>query len=252
LALARLLGLGLSSVGYIFLPVAARYLGNRDSSSLKLTYATATKWTLVVALPLFLVFFFFPSESFGFVYGSSYVTAVLPLRIVVLGGFVASLFGPASAAQIAFGRTQMVLFNTVLAAGADVILSFVLIPSHGAAGAAIAWSVSTILFPMLSTVELGLLEGLHPFERHYLVPLLVTAIPVGLVFGLASFHPSYILLPGIAVALAVLFVAVVLLTRSVDRGDKLLLEAVEQFIGRPLPFIRRLGRWILGPSVSTL
>jgi O-antigen/teichoic acid export membrane protein len=252
LSLARLLGLGLSSVGYIFLPVAARYLGNRDSSSLSLTYATATKWTLVVALPLFLVFFFYPGESLGFVYGPSYATTILPLRIVVLGGFISSLFGPASAAQIAFGRTQLVLLNTLLAAGADVGLSFALIPAHGAVGAAIAWSVAVILFPLLSTIELGLLEGLHPFKRHYLLPLAVTGIPLGLLFGLVAFHPAYWLLPAIAIAIALLFVVVVLGTRSVDRGDRLLLEAVEQFLGRPLPLVRRVGRWFLGPASATL
>lgn len=252
LSLARLLGLGLSSVGYIFLPVAARYLGNRDATSLKLTYATATKWTLVVALPLFLVFFFFPGESLGFVYGSSYSSTVLPLRIVVLGGFISSLFGPASAAQIAFGRTHMVLLNTILAAGADVVLSFALIPSHGAVGAATAWAVSSILFPLLSTIELGWLEGLHPFERHYLVPLAATGVPIGILFGLGMFHPSYVLLPVITIGLAVLFCGVVLGTRSVDRGDRLLLEAVEQFLGRPLPFVRRVGRWVLGSRAAAL
>jgi O-antigen/teichoic acid export membrane protein len=252
LSLARLLGLGLSSVGYIFLPVAARYLGNRDSSALSMTYATATKWTLVVALPLFMVFFFFPGQSLGFVYGSAYSTTILPLRIVVLGGFISSLFGPASAAQIAYGRTQLVLLNTLIAASADVVLSFALIPDHGSAGAAIAWSVSTILFPLLSTIELGLLEGLHPFGRHYLIPLAVTGVPLGLLFGLVPFHPAYWVLPVIAVSIAVLFVVVVLGTRSVDRGDRMLLEALEKFLGRPLPWVRRLGRWILGPAASTL
>jgi O-antigen/teichoic acid export membrane protein len=252
LSLARLLGIGLSSVGFIFLPVAARFLGNRDSSSLSLTYATATKWTLVVALPLFLVFFFFPGDSLGFVYGSAYSTTILPLRIVVLGGFIASLFGPASSAQIAYGRTQLVLLNTVIAALADVGLAFALVPAYGAVGSAIAWAVSTILFPMLSTIELGVLEGLHPFKRSYLLPLAVTAIPLGLLFTLVPFHPAYWMLPVLTVVLALLFVVVVLGTRSVDRGDRLLLEALEKFLGRRLEFIRSVGRWVLGPVASTL
>ncbi|MCI4353068.1 MAG: flippase [Thermoplasmata archaeon] len=252
LSLARLLGIGLSSVGYIFLPVAARYLGNRDSSSLSLTYATATKWTLVVALPLFIVFFFLPGNSLGFVYTAAYSTTVLPLRIVVVGAFVASLFGPASAAQIAFGRTQMVLLNTVIAAGADVVLSFALIPAYGATGAAVAWSVSAVVFPMLSTIELGLLEGLHPFERHYLLPLVVTAVPVGLLFALVRFDPPSWELPVIAISIAVLFVVVVLVSRSVDRGDRLLLEAVEQFLGRRLPLVRRVAHWLAGSAVTSI
>ncbi len=247
LSLARLLGLGLSSLGYIFLPVAARFLGRRDQASLRLTYATATKWTLLVSLPLFLVFFFFPSQSLDFVFGSAYSANVLPLRIVVTGGLLASLFGPASAAQIAFGQTRLVLYNTLLAAAADVGLSFVLIPSHGQVGAAVAWSVSTVSYPLLSTAELAWLEGLHPFERHYLVPLGVTLIPVALLFGLLPLGVADWELPAITIGLAVLYVVVVLVSRSVDTGDLLMLEVVEQFLGRPLRFLRRVGRLLAGP-----
>ena len=252
LSLARLLALGLNSVGYIFLPVAARYLRNRDSASLSQTYTTATKWTLVVALPLFLVFFFFPGDSLGFVYGSNYATTILPLRIVVVGAFAASLFGPASAAQIAYGRTQLVLINTLVAAVADVGLSFALIPAHGAEGAAVAWSVSTVIFPLLSTLELGWFEGLHPFKRHYILPLAVTAIPLALLLSLVPLSLKYWELPVITIGFALLFLVVVLGTRSIDRGDRLLLEAAEHFLGRPLPLVRRVARWILGPVASTL
>ncbi len=246
LSLARLLGVGLGALGYIFLPVAARFLGQRDPSSLRLTYATATKWTVVVSLPLFVLFFFLPDRSLGFVYGSAYATTVLPLRIVVTGAFVATLFGPAGAAQIAFGQTRLVLYNTLVAAVTDVVLSFVLVPGYGETGAAIAWAVSILLFPILSTAELTVLEGLHPFERDYLVPLFGTAVPAGLVFGLLPFAAPYWSLPLIGVGIAVLFVIVVLVTRSIDLGDRLLLEVVERLLGRPLPFVRRLGRWLSG------
>ncbi len=252
LSLARLLGIGLSSLGFIFLPVAARYLRNRDYSSLKLTYATATKWTLVVALPLFLVFFFLPSRSLTFVYGAAYATPVLPLRIVVVGAFAASLLGPAAAAQIAYGRTQLVLLNTVAAALSDVVLSFVLIPAHGSVGAAVAWSVSTFVYPFLSTVEMAFLEDLHPFKRHYLLPLVVTAAPVSLLLAFAPAQTPLWQLPVIAIAVALLFVFVVLVTHSVDRGDRLLLEAVERFLGRRLPVVRRLSRWLAGPAVTSM
>ena len=252
LSLARLLGIGLSSLGFIFLPVAARYLRNRDYSALKLTYATATKWTLVVALPLFLVFFFLPSRSLTFVYGPAYAMPILPLRIVVIGAFAASLLGPAAAAQIAYGRTQLVLLNTVAAAVSDVVLSFLLIPAHGAVGAAVAWSVSTFVYPLLSTVEMAFLEDLHPFKRHYLVPLLVTAAPLSVVLAFWPSQAPLWQLPAIAIGVALLFVFVVLVTRSVDRGDRLLLEAVERFLGRRLPVVRRLSRWLAGPALTSL
>jgi O-antigen/teichoic acid export membrane protein len=252
LSLARLLGIGLGALGYIFLPVAARFLGNRDSTSLKQTYVTATKWMLPVSLPLFLVFFFLPGHSLGLVYGAAYSVTTLPLRIVVIGAFVSSLFGPAAPAQIALGRTHMVLLNTLVAAGADVGLSLALIPEYGSMGAAIAWSVSTVLFPLLSTIELGFLEGLHPFGRRYVLPLLGTGIPVGLFLALVRWNLPDWQLPILTLAIAALFIVIVLVTRSVDRGDRLLLEAVERALGRRIPLVRRLGRLLAGNAVTSI
>jgi hypothetical protein len=40
-------------------------------------------------------------------------------------------------------------------------------------------------------------------------------------------------------------VLVVLVSRSVDEGDRLLLAAVEGMIGRPVPLVRHLGRLAL-------
>ena len=41
---------------------------------------------------------------------------------------------------------------------------------------------------------------------------------------------------------AALLLLVILLTRSVDEGDRLLLGAIEGLLGRPLPLLRRIGR----------
>ncbi|MCI4350578.1 MAG: oligosaccharide flippase family protein, partial [Thermoplasmata archaeon] len=75
LPLARLLQVGVGSLGYIFLPVTARFVRDNNDEAVRITYATATKWVAVTSLPLFLVLFFLPTRSLGFVYGSQYTTA---------------------------------------------------------------------------------------------------------------------------------------------------------------------------------
>lgn len=244
LTLARLLQIGISSLGYIFLPVSAKFLRDRDRESVRTIYSTATKWMILASLPLFLLFVFLPAPSLGFVYGSKYTSVTLPLQIVVIGAFVATLAGPSNSAQIAFAQTRLLTYNTAITAGCDIGLSLVLIPAHGMVGAAIAWSVSNALWPVLSMIELAILQDVHPFRPHFLVPLIGAALPLGLVFyflvpqGIALW-----LLPGIGIACAGFFVFVVLLTGSIDRGDRLLLEAIEGMIGRPLWLLRRIGRW---------
>jgi O-antigen/teichoic acid export membrane protein len=240
--LARLLQVGIGAAGYIFLPVTTRLFRDGDSGSIRMTYATVTKWMVLFSLPLFVLFFFLPSRSLGFVYGSDYTGIIAPLQITVAGAFASTLFGPGAATQVALGQTRLVAYNSAAAAAADVGLALWLVPQYGSVGSAVAWASAAALASGLSLLELAITAGIHPFRAHSIVPLALTGIPVGLALGLL--HPTvpFWSLPVIGLAVAGLFILVVMGTRSVDQGDRLLLEVVERLLGRPLPLVRRVGR----------
>lgn len=247
LSLARLLQIGLSSLSFIILPVTARFVRSGDHGSVRTTYATATKWMVLTSLPLFLTFFFFPARSLAFVYASGYAGTSGPLQLLLVGAFLATVVGPATSAQVSYGQTRLLLYNTLIAAVVDVTLSFALVPGWGITGAAVAWSVATAVNPVLSAIQLAYTNGVHPFHRHYLVPLFFTAVPVGLAFVLLPFVPPLWALPVIVIAIALAFFVVVLVSRSLDTGDLLLLEAVEGLLGRRLGWLRRMGHWFVVP-----
>jgi O-antigen/teichoic acid export membrane protein len=249
LTLARLLPIGIGAAAYIFLPVASRFLRLNEPRSIGITYVTVTKWMTLISLPLFLLFFFLPSSCLGFVYGPNYTAIVVPLQIVVAGAFATTLLGPASTAQVAFGQTRLLAANAIAAGVADIVVAFALVPTYGYVGAAIAWGVATATSAVLSLVELAVLTGIHPFHGHLVVPVLATGLPIGA--ALWFLHPNvpFWALPALGLGIALLFVVLVLATRSIDEGDRLLLEAVEQLFGRPLPFLRRLGRYALRRQV---
>lgn len=242
LTLARLLQVGVGAAAYIFLPVAARLLRKRETASIGVTYVTVTKWMILFSLPLFLLFVFLPGRSLDLVYTSTYATVVLPLQITAAGAFVTTVLGPAANAQVAFGQTRLLAYNSVVAAVVDLGVSFALVPSEGITGAAIAWALANAVYTALSLAELAYFTGVHPFRPHFVVPLLVTAVPVAAFLALAPLTYPLWSLPLLGLGIAALFVLVVLLTRSVDEGDQLLLGAVEGLVGRPLPFLRRIGR----------
>ncbi|HXQ48498.1 MAG TPA: polysaccharide biosynthesis C-terminal domain-containing protein, partial [Thermoplasmata archaeon] len=242
LTLARLLSVGIGAAGYIFLPVTTRLFRAGDKDSIRVTYATVTKWMVLFSLPLFILFFFLPSLSLGLVYGSKYTTIVAPLEITVVGAFASTLFGPGSATQVALGQTRLVAINSAAAGAVDVGLAFWLVPLYGSVGAAVAWSFAVSLAAGLAMAELALTTGVHPFRVHSVVPLALTGIPLGLFLGLVHLVLPLWSLPVVGLAVAGLFILVVLATRSVDRGDRLLLEVVERLLGRPLPLVRRVGR----------
>ncbi len=245
LTLARLIQVGISASSFIFLPVAAKFLRQDDARSIRVTYATVTKWMILVSLPLFALFFFLPGASLAFVYGPSYATVVLPLQIVVVGAFLTTMLGPSTTAQVAYGQTRLLAYNAVAAGVTDLALSFALVPAYGYVGAAVAWATANVAFFGMSLGELYYLSDLHPFQRDFLVPLVATAIPVGIALALVPYRLNGVLLVLIGLGIAALFVLLVLATRSVDDGDRLLLEAIERIVGRPLPWLRRLGRYAM-------
>jgi O-antigen/teichoic acid export membrane protein len=242
LSLARLTVVGLGALGYILLPVVTRFARDDDGPSARVVYATATKWMILTSLPLFLVFLFYPGASLAFVYKASYAQSTLPLQILVTGAFVGTLIGPASAAQISFGQTRALLYNAAVALVADAGLSYLLIPAYGSTGAAIAWSSAAAILPILSVSELAWTKHIHPFLLPYLVAVLGTGIPAALLLWLVPFSPKFWALPVLVLLIALAFVAVVIFTRSIDRGDRLLLDAVERILGRKVPGVRWIAR----------
>lgn len=245
LSLARLLGIGIGSLSFIILPVTARFVRTGDTNAVQMTYATATKWMILTSLPLFLVFFFFPGRSLAFVYNAGYSGTTGALQILLLGSFFGTLVGPASSTQVSYGQTKYLVVNTFVAALVDWVAAFVLVPSQGIVGAAIAWSAATAVYPILSAVELAYVTGVHPFRRNYVVPLVATAVPVGVLLTVFPFTPPLWVLPLVVLGAAGLFILVVLVSRSIDTGDLLLLEAVEGLLGVRLGWLRRLGAWFL-------
>ena len=243
LTLARLLQVGLGSLGYIFLPVAARFIRERASGALRVVYATATKWTVISSLPLFLLFFFLPISSMRFVFGPVYATGALSLQVLVLGAFIGGVVGPAMQTQVSFGQTRLLMYNTLVSAVVNIGLSFILVPAVGLLGAAIAWSASNALFAVISATEISWLERVHPVASSYLVPFVLTLVPLGALFSLLHRAPWDWTLPLLVAGAAGWYVGAILLTRRLGPGDALLLESVEGVLGVSLPRLRRIGAW---------
>jgi O-antigen/teichoic acid export membrane protein len=242
LPLARLTLVGLGALAYILLPVIARFARDGDREAARVVYGTAVKWMVLTSLPLFLVFLFYPGPALAFVYKAVYAQATLPLQILLVGAFISAAIGPASAAQVAFGQTRALLYNNLAAAATDAVLSLLLIPGYGIVGAAIAWATANALIPILSITELAWTHGVHPFRSSYLIALAGTSIPLAILFTFLPIVPSGLVLVGLVLLVAVVFVAVALAGGGIDEGDRLLLEAIERMIGRPVPGARWIGR----------
>lgn len=240
-SLARLLLVGYASLGYIFLPVAARLHREGQLSALRATYAAGTRWTFVVSLPLFLLFAFMPQFSMGSVFGARYVSGGETLQVLAVGAFASTLMGPANACMAGMGRGRALLGATGISAVANVVLSFVLIPPYGALGAASAWTIARLLFPLTSLLILYRAHRITPFSSHLTRPLLLSlVVGVPLFLGLALMpFPAWFVVPLFLGAVG-LCLGAILLTRSIDSADVVFVEMLEATLHRPLPRVRAI------------
>ncbi len=247
ITVARLLTLGVGAFAAILLPVAARLHKNENTEELGRSYATMTKWLLVLFVPLYTLFMAFPGPTILLIYGSdtgAFALAPSILRITATGAIFTVLIGPAQSVLTGLGRLRLLFLDTVAAASIDVVGSLLLVPTFGVTGASLAFAASTIALPFFAVLQTGLLAGVHPFQREVLLPLGVYSIVVGIGFGipilLLGWFPGTVTLAVLFFVLLLLYLGVVLATRSTEAEDLYLLGVFERYLGREIAFLHRV------------
>lgn len=241
MTLGRLLLAGNGALTYIFLPVAARLKREGDFDSLRKVFVTSTRWILVITVPLFLLFTLLPGASLDAVFGRTYTAGALALSVITIGSFISVAVGPVNSCLAGLGMTRTLLMTTVVSAGSNVLLSFLLIPPFGLQGASVAWTVARALYPASGLFALWYAVGITPFRRTLVYPLVVS-LAIGIpVFGLLRvLHtPAWTVYPLFFVG-AGIFLLALLLTRCVEDGDLVAFRHAEKVLGRPFPRLYRL------------
>ncbi|MCI4327249.1 MAG: oligosaccharide flippase family protein [Thermoplasmata archaeon] len=243
--LARLLLVGNGALTYIYMPTAARLTAENDHETIRRTFVTSTRWTLAITVPMFLLFVCLPSQSIDTVFGPKFLGATTALEILVFGSFFSVTLGPVNACMAGMGYARPLLVTTGIAAFANMALSFGLIPFYGLIGAAIAWTVARCLYPGVGLIYLFRTDRITPYRRILLVPVLGT-LAIGVpIFYLVGALPitKFIVFPMYFFGVA-LFLAVLVLSRSLDPGDMVAANVLERLTGRPMPLVRRIiGRY---------
>lgn len=239
MALARTLLLGGAALTFVFLPVAARLAREGDLESLRNSYTVASRWIMIVSVPLFLLFFLLPDQSVDALFGPRYAPAALPLQVLATTGFASAVVGPSNACLAGLGRDRPQLATAGLTAVVNVAISFALIPKYGVLGAAVAWGFARALYPVSNLLVLMRDYSIHPFRPALWKPLAasfgVTA-PVFLAVRLLV-TASWVVYPLFFVGMGA-FLLSLLATHSLMPDDLLFLRVAERLTGRRLPRLR--------------
>lgn len=240
--LARLIRLALSSTIIIYLPVISKLYSQHLIAEIKRTYQVLTKWIFSISLPIFLILFLFPETVLGIFFGSQYGEAAMALRILSLGFMFHAFFGPNGMTLMAMGRTRLLLWANLLAAGSNVVLNVILIPLWGINGAAVASLSSYLILNVFFAATLYNLSKIHPFTKSYLKQIIACGTVMAVIYVLTRSLPvvSYWMLPLIFILFMVAYSLCLLLMKSFDKEDVMILVEAGKRLGLNLEAAMRI------------
>ena len=241
LPLVNLIPVVLTSMNFLYVPIASQLYSQNLIGELRRNYAILTKWMFALTLPLFLIIFLFPEAVLNILFGTRYIQADTALQILALGMFVNTFLGPNGATLIITGKTRFLMWTGLIGAIMNIALNIFLIPLFGIIGAAIASASSLAVINVLKSTWLYLLFRIHPFTKNYIKPILTSVLLVFVIFTFVknrfSVIPFWLLL-----VLLIIFMGAyglsILVTKSFDKEDILMLLAIEERLGVDLTSIK--------------
>jgi len=238
---AYLMSTALVSAGFLYLPVISKLYAENKLTEIKKVYAIITKWLTSAVMPIFLLLLLFPRTVLWVLYGSKYLAAYEVLRILAIGFFLHVAFGPNGVTLLALGDVKEITLATLAAAIINILLNLMLIPPMSIEGAAIASAVSYIFANIFISAKLYKSYKIHPFTKNYLKPIISSIIIAQLIYFVAkSVLLKWWMLMIAFFAFVIGYFITLLLTKSFDREDIMLLLAIEQRLGLNMKGIKRI------------
>jgi len=151
-------------------PPLVRALADGDLTRARQLYQATTIWLVLLTWPVWLGYALLAPWLLQ-LFGDGYTSAV-PVALVLAGTMMAATAcGMVDIVLTAAGHTTASLLNLLAAISCTVVLDLILIPAHGALGAALGWSAGVLVKNALPLWQLHHRYGLRPLGRHSLAAL---------------------------------------------------------------------------------
>ena len=166
---ALLVSMILASFNFLFAPMISDLYNRKEKQKLESLFKTTTKWAYTTTLPVFLLMALLSREIMN-VFGEEFLIGSLPLIILAFVQLVSATVGPVGTVLAMSGKQNLMMYNTLGVSLLNIVLNFLLIPSFGITGAAIASGTAFVIFNLIMLVEVYLLLKMHPFSSKFIKP----------------------------------------------------------------------------------
>jgi O-antigen/teichoic acid export membrane protein len=165
-------------VGHVFLlsilvavkPILAQLHDRGDRRGLSQVYRAATRWTLTLNMPFFLITVLYPDAILS-VFGETFIAGAAPLVLLAVAELVNAATGICGPMIDMTGHTRVKLANSVLWTVLTIAASALLIPRWGVLGAAVGALIAVSTVNFVCVAEVWILERFLPFDRTFWKPV---------------------------------------------------------------------------------
>ena len=147
--IALVASFGLQAVNMVVAPRFATFYTKREMNRLQRLVTRSAQIVLTFNLIITSLFILFGKIFLDLVFGKEFITAYIPLLILLIGQLVNSAAGSVGFLLNMTGYEKDTARGMTLAAGINIMLNFSLIPPLGPKGAAIATAVSMITWNVI-------------------------------------------------------------------------------------------------------
>jgi len=229
----------------LFVPVLTDLYANKDEKRFSLTYTTVTKWIFMINLILLSMFVIFPKKILLTLFGSSYVSGYSALIALSIGSFFYALSLTSNQLLLVYERTKTISLITSIGALINIVLNLILIPKYGIFGAGIATAISLIIMSLSFFIVSFRIIKINPYKSIYqriIISAIISSIAAYYLIKLFNFLPNLISLILTAIILLVFYFITLLITRSINEDDLIILRLIQNKLNIRIPFLNKLIR----------
>lgn len=215
----------------LLFPLITREYSKGNNTLIRELTKQIGKWIFTLNLPFIILVILFPEAIINVLFGSSFISAKIPLRFIAIGLFFYYLFVISENLLSMAGKSKTTLLNFSIASVINIILNLILIPKYGVTGAAISTMISYVLWSILSFFSAKKYTSIVPLKIEMIKILLVSLIPVSIVFLIRKFiEIKTITAVFLGIFFVLLYFFLILVTKCFDENDFIILKSIKNKI----------------------
>lgn len=224
-ALSGILAMSLTAFNQLFPPMASRLYHDDRMGELTDLYKTVTRWVFTISLFPGIALILY-ADSILFVFGDNFTRGSTVLILSTVAQLTFCAVGPSGYLLTMTDHQYLAMTNQLLSGAVNVVLNYVLILQFGLIGAAMATATVLATINVARVFQVFYLEGVHPYSRKFLKPILAGAIVAVVMYVLSMVFDRYALLV-VGGGLGALSYAGVLYAIGIEQEDR---EMVDRLV----------------------